>query len=386
MPDVVVGHIEDLESLEPVFSEFERHHPGFKIGCGHFDSDDGQLVAEYGGVRYIWIDRGEGEVFLDSGYRTQEGDGESLPPIYESDQCDNENWSILQTLAENLDTLHERIRPPVEAILDRISERTLVGDIANEIWLMEESEVPREKRANRPKVRRTFDLLLENYSTVGWSTKQMSSFEPIQVGDQLAALDDEPVRVRGKFYYWWIENTNIFMTHLTTARRLRYLRDTAGGCNSESDAFRRLTMTWHCNTATADEADGINTVNSHVVNIAAQTSRTHYHPAIPVGGGKPQHEIYFVLNPSVYSLNADGRQGYLHVFPDISNLTVYQQIPLSPGAIVYIPPDTGHRAVDAFVNVVTLPGFKPHNEIDLDAQIKETTNGSAPYNEHLLHR
>ncbi len=333
MPDVVVGHIEDRESLEPVFSEFERHHPGFKIGCGHFDSDDGQLIAEYGGVRYIWINQGVGEVFLDSGYRTQEGD----------------------------------------------------GDIASEIWLMEESGVPREKWTNRPKVRRTFDLLLENYSTIGWSTKQISSFEPIQVGDQLTALDDEPVRVRGKFYYWWIENTNIFMTHLTTARRLRYLRDTAGGCNFASDAFRRLTMTWHCNTGTADEADGINTVNSHVVNIAAQTSRTHYHPAVPVGGGKPQYEVYLALNPTVYSLNTDRRESYLHVFPDLTNLTVCQQIPLTPGAIVHVPPDTGHRAVDAFVNVVTLPGFKPHNEIDLDAQIKETTNGSAPHNQHLLH-
>ena len=378
MPDAIVGHIEDPESLEPVFSEFERHHPGFKIGCGNFDSGDGELVSEYGGVRYIWILRGGGEVFLDSGYRTQEGDGEPLPSVYESDQCDEENWTILQTLAENLDTLHERIRPPVEAILDRISERTLVGDIANEIWTMEESGISRENWANRPKVRRTFDLLLENYSTFGWSTKQASSFESIQDGDQLTALDDEPVRVRGKFHYWWIENTNIFMTHLTTARRLRYLRDTAGGCNSASDAFRRLTMTWHCNTAIADEADGINTVNSHVVNIASQTSRAHYHPAIPVGGGKPQHEIYLTLNPSVYSLNTDGRQSYLQVFPDISNLTVHEQIRLTPGTIVYIPPDTGHRTVDAFVNVVTLPGFKPHNEIDLDAQIKDATGGSLP--------
>ena len=378
MPDAIVGHIEDPESLEPVFSEFEQHHPGFKIGCGNFDSGDGKLVSEFAGVRYIWILRGGGEVFLDSGYRTQEGDGESLPSVYESDQCDEENWTILQTLAENLDTLHERIRPPVEAILDRISERTLVGDIANEIWAMEESGIPRENWANRPKVRRTFDLLLENYSTFGWSTKQTSSFESIQDGDQLTALDDEPVRVRGKFHYWWIENTNIFMTHLTTARRLRYLRDTTGGCNTASDAFRRLTMTWHCNTAIADEADGINTVNSHVVNIASQTSRAHYHPAIPVGGGKPQHEIYLTLNPSVYSLNTDGRQSYLQVFPDLSNLTVHEQIRLTPGTIVYIPPDTGHRAVDAFVNVLTLPGFKPHNEINLDAQIKDATGESLP--------
>ena len=42
MPDVVIGHIEDPESLEPVFAEFERHHLGFKIGCGYFDADDGE--------------------------------------------------------------------------------------------------------------------------------------------------------------------------------------------------------------------------------------------------------------------------------------------------------------------------------------------------------
>ena len=157
-----------------------------------------------------------------------------LPAIYVSDRCDDENWSILQTLAGNLDTLHERIRPPVEGILDRVTERTLVGDIANEIWLMEESGVSRGQWSSRPKVRRTFELLLENYSTIGWSTKQTSSFEPIQAGDQLTVLDNEPIRVRGKFSYWWIENTNIFMTHLTTARRLRYLRDTAGGCNTSN--------------------------------------------------------------------------------------------------------------------------------------------------------
>ena len=28
MPDVVVGHIEAPESLEPVFAEFNRHHLG----------------------------------------------------------------------------------------------------------------------------------------------------------------------------------------------------------------------------------------------------------------------------------------------------------------------------------------------------------------------
>ena len=385
MPDVIVGHIEAPESLEPVFTEFDRHHPGLKMGCGHFDGDAGELVAEYDGVRYIWIDQGVGDVFLDAGYRTQEGDGEKLSAVYETDECDDETWPILQTLAENLNTLHERIRPPVEAILDRIAGRMLTGDIAGEIRLMEESSIPREKWTTRPKVRRAFDLLLESYVIVGWSTKQVSSFEPIQAGDQLTAAADEPIRVRGKFRYWWIENTDIFMTHVTTTRRLRYLRDTAGGCNFVFDTFRRLPMTWHCNTATEDEADGVNSVNSYVVNIAAETSQTHYYPATPIGDGKAQYEIYFVLDPSVYSLNTYGRKSYLYAFPNVADLTRYEEIPLRPGTVVYIPPDTGHRGVDAFVNAVTLPGFKPHNEIYLDQQIKDTTNGKSPYNGRVVH-
>ena len=384
MPHVVVGHIEDPESLEPVFAEFDRRHPGLQMGCGYVEGE-GELTAESDGIRYIWIDRGEGEVWLDAGYRTQEGDGEKLPPIYRADECDDATWPILQALSENLDTLHEKIRPHVEAILDRIASKTLVGDIAGEIWLMEESGVPRENWTTRPKVRRAFTLLLESYAIVGWSTKQEGSFEAIQAGDQLTAAVDEPIRARGRFRYWWIENTNIFMTHVTTARRLRYLRDTAGGCNIAFDAFRRLPMTWHCNTAIEDEPDGVNTVNSHIVNIAAETSQTHYHPGVPVGGGQPQHELYLVLDPSVHSLNTYGRESRLYVFPDVDDLTRYREIPLAPGAIVYIPPDTGHRGLNAFVNVVTLPGFKPQNEIYLDQRIKDTTSGRAPYNENVVH-
>jgi len=383
MPDVSVGHIEDEQSLEPVFAEFHRQHPGLRIGCSRFEGE-GELTAEHGGVRFIWLDKGEGEVYLGVGYRTQEGDGAKLPPVYKTDTCDDEIWPILQTFAENLDTLHEKIRPPVEAILDRISGRTLAGDIAGEVWLMEESGVAKETWSTRPKVRRAFELLLESYALMGWSTKQEGSFEPIQSGDQLTVSADESVRVRGDFRYWWIENTELFMTHVTTARRLRYLRDTAGGCNFAFDAFRRLPMTWHCNTGTENEPDGVNSVNSHVVNIAEETSQTHYHPSNPVGGGKSQYEMYFVLDASVYSLKTYGRKSYLCAFPDINNLEIYDKIPLSPGTIVHIPPDTGHRGINAFVNVVTLPGFKPRNEIYLDQKIKETTHGRAPFNENVV--
>ena len=41
MPNLVVGHIENSESLEPVFTACERDHSGFKIGCGNFEDDEG---------------------------------------------------------------------------------------------------------------------------------------------------------------------------------------------------------------------------------------------------------------------------------------------------------------------------------------------------------
>ena len=51
---------------------------------------------------------------------------------------------------------------------------------------------------------------------------------------------------------------------------------------------------------------------------------------------------------------------------------------------VYIPPGTGHRGLDVFVNVLTVPGFKPHNEYYLDRDIHDTTGGAVPFNENLL--
>ena len=366
MPDVVVGHIEKPDSLNPVFAAFERDHSGFKIGWRHFEGDEGELTAEYGGVRYIWVNHGVGELLLELGYRTQEGDGERLPSFYRADECDDETWSILGTFADNLDTIHERIRLPVEMILSRLSGRTLVGDIAGDIRLLVGSGIPPGEWSTRPKVRRAFDILLESYSIIGWSTKQTASFESIWPGDQLIVEPDDVLRVSGNFRYWWIEDTNSFMTHLTKTRRLRHLRDSVDERDTESGGFHRLSAAWHCNTEIENNPDGVNSVNSRVVNMLTEHSKPHYHPATPVGGGKPQHELNFALDPKVYALNTCGRNSFLHTFPDFRNPACYNQIPLEPGSVAYIPPDTVHREIDVFVNTVALPGFKPFNEVYLD--------------------
>jgi len=94
--------------------------------------------------------------------------------------------------------------------------------------------------------------------------------------------------------------------------------------------------------------------------------------------------MYLVLDPASYRLNTSGRQAFLIVFPDLRALARYEQYPLSPGTFVYIPPGTGHRGLDVFVNVLTLPGFKPHNEYYIDRDIRDLAGGKSPYNESLL--
>jgi hypothetical protein len=42
-----------------------------------------------------------------------------------------------------------------------------------------------------------------------------------------------------------------------------------------------------------------------------------------------------------------------------------------------------HRGAP-FVNVLTIPGFKPHNEYYIDCDIHDATKGRAPCNESFL--
>ncbi len=383
MPEVVMGHIEDMDSLDTIVECFEQYNPGFRIGCGNLNDGETELTTAFDGVRHLWIQDGCGELFLPEGYRTKEGDGEPLPETYVNDELDEESVDILDGLASCLDTLHEKIRPPVEAILDRRKGDRLTGDVAGDVWLMVESGLPMDQWSAHAGTRRLLVRLLDWYTQIGWSTKTNDSFEPICPGDQLTITSDETLRVRGKFRYWWIENEDAIFTHTTLARRICHLKDTAGGCNFAFDALRRLPLTWYVNTDSDEAPDGINTVNSHLVNIAAETSQTHYHPAIPIGGGKPQCEMYLVMDPAFYQLSTYGRKSFLYAFPELGDLTQYQEIHLRPGDIVFIPPGTGHRGVDVFVNVVTLPGFKPHNEVYMDRAIKEETDGRSPYNQYL---
>ena len=387
MGQVWVTQLDDAPDFARFRDFFERDNAGLKIDVADVDGE-AVLHAAFGGMRVFWIYRGAGQVFVPQGYRTQEGDGRRLPAEYLPDPIDGAFAEKLAQLRQGLASLSDTAIVPARAILGRWQGAAYLGDFAGDLWKLD--HLPRPW-SNDPSIDVLLGGLFQDFRRHGHSTKQTGSFEPVMPGDQLIVTRstgcpaDAEIRVRGRFRCLTMENIARRSSHVSALRRLRYLADTAGGCNPDFDPFRRLPLTWFYNYP-GESGDGLNWVNSHVVNIPKETSPTHFHPSQPSGSanGTAQREMYLVLDPAAYQLNTWGRQAALLTFPDLRNLGVYQQHVLEPGTFVYIPPGTGHRGLDVFVNVLTIPGFKPHNEYYIDRDIRDSTDGSAPYNENLV--
>ncbi len=410
MGQVRVVRMDDEPGFAAMREFFEADNPGLRLARLDVDGPC-ELRAAHGGMRVFWIFRGQGEVFLPRGYRTQEGDGGRLPGEYEPDPLDPGWAEMLGRLQASRASLAPAARVPVEAILRRWRDDAFVGDYAGELWKLD--HVPRPW-ATDAAVEADLDGLFLRYRQDGYSTRQVDGFEPMIEGDQLIVCGEESLRVRGRFTCLTMENVQRRTSHVSAVRRLRFLADTAGGCNPDFDPFRRLPLTWFYNYP-GETDDGLNWVNSHVVNIPKETSPAHFHPPRGIerpgrspsraaaaeenrretttpgavanaegAGGIPQREMYLTLDPQAYQLNTRGRSASLLAFPDLRDLSRYEQHALEPGMFLYIPPGTGHRGLDVFVNVLTIPGFKPHNEYYLDRDIRDTTGGQVPYNENLL--
>jgi hypothetical protein len=305
-----------------------------------------------------------------------------LPADYQPDAIDPAFAATLQSLKNGLASVSAAAIVPVRAILGRWKQDAYVGDYAGELWKLD--HLPRPWSGD-PRIQAVLDSLFQMYRSHGHSTKQVDSYEPLIEGDQVIVGPLQSIRVRGRFSCLALENVARETSHVSAVRRLRFLADTAGGCNPDFDPFRRLPLTWYYNYP-GESDDGLNWVNSHVVNIPKETSPAHFHPPKAIGGsgGAPQTEMYLVLPPQAYQLNTWGRSAALMVFPDLRDLGRYEQHALEPGMFIYMPPGTGHRGLDVFVNVLTIPGFKPHNEYYIDRDIRDTTAGKVPYNENLL--
>jgi hypothetical protein len=379
MAEIRMARLDDERQRAEAKAVFEHGCPGLLLDVVRVEGE-AVLRAEQGGMRVFWVYRGEGEVFLPKGYRTQEGDGNPLPAEYRPDPLDPALGATLDLLRAGIGSLIPAAVDPVRAIVGRRRRDAFVGDLAGDLWKLDQTPRPWSGDAA---VEEAIASLFRCYRQHGYSTKQVDSFEPILAGDQIIACGGEEVRVRGRFQCLAMENPARTTSHVSTVRRLRFLLDTAGGCNPHFDPFRRLPLTWFVN-GPGEPGDGLNWVNSHVVNIPKETSPSHFHPLRPTIGGAPQTEMYLVLDPQSYRLNTSDRKAWLVAFPDLRALRRYEQVPLEPGMFVFIPPGTGHRGLDVFVNVLTVPGFKPHHELYLASDILERAGGHAPYNENLL--
>ncbi|MBI3472989.1 MAG: hypothetical protein HY013_16655 [Candidatus Solibacter usitatus] len=353
--EYAAGHIDEARSVAGVGDVFEEWNPGFRLRWG---VHEGQ--AEWEGCGVVWIQEGRGEVWLPRGYRTKEGDGDPLPGCYRPEPAPSEWIDAVRYAAGRVDGFSGELRQALAGLCARLKGDRYIGDCANDLWAWLEHDGVAPDRECAAFV----EVFERWYDQVGWSVKSESSWEPVQAGDQIL-LTSERLRVRGRFRYWAIDSPRQ-IGHISALRRLRYLRDTAGGCNFQWNAFRRMSLTYYPRRgATPENPDGINQVNSHFVNIAAETSRAHYHPRVAIGGGKPQGEFYFVLDPAVYALSTYGRAAGLELWPDIDDRARRIHLPLRPGSVVYITPGTGHRGVDVFANVVVLPGYKLKNQVFL---------------------
>lgn len=380
MQQVSVTSIEDASAFERLSATLTERHPHLRFGRCEVNGEE-LLRSEWGGVRILWLYRGRGEVFLAEGHHTHEGDGAPLPEVYAPDTADEALLDALDIIETGRPTLTPSVREPVAAILARRQGNVYIGHYGNELWKLEHATGPwsRSDEVNDA-LRRLYGLC----RAAGYSTKQLGSYEPVMAGDQLVLTERAPLAVRGTFSCFSIENRGRTAPHVPPVTRLRYLKDSSGGCNFDFDPFRRLPLTWSMD-APGSIGDGVNFVNSHVVNIARETSPTHFHPPTPTGGGQAQDELYLVLDPEDYHLGTYGRDATLLTFPDLRRLDYVEAHNLSPGSFAYIPAGVGHRGLDVFVNVITIPGFKPHNEYYIDRDIQDATNGVAPFNEALTH-
>ncbi len=377
---MLIAQLDDRKQFAKIKTFFEGENPGLRLTVAKVDGET-SLRSEHGGMRVFWLYRGQGTIFLPKGYRTQEGDGQPLPKEYKPDGLGPLFAQTLEVLKKGLSSVAPPAHVPVRRIINRWKGDAFVGDFAGELWPLEHCRRP---WSTDKEVEASIASLFNLYRAQGFSTKQSDSFEPIVPGDQVVACGEEKVKVRGEFVCLAMENVSRSKSHISAARRLKYLLDSPGGCNPDFDPFRRLPLTWYMNYS-GEAGDGLNWANSHVVNIPKESSPTHFHPPKAIGGlGLPQREMYLILDPQVWRLNTWGRTASLIVYPDLRDLRQYQEHHLVPGMFVYIPPGAGHRGIDVFVNVLTVPGFKPHNEYYIDRDIRELAGGKSPFNENLI--
>ena len=237
-------HLDKAEAFNELCRHLEMSVEGLQFDRLEVTGEETVLRPATGGMKVFWIYSGEGDVFLPAGHRTKEGDGHALPPEYRAEAMDAALAERLALLERALSTVRAEAQSPVQAILARRRDGAYVGDFANDLWKLEHAPRP---WSDDEEVDGAISFLFGVYRECGHSVKNSSSYERVMAGDQLVVAGDEYLRVRGRFSCVTVEQAGRVESHVPAVMRLRYLRDSSGGCNFDFDPFRRLPLTWYMN-------------------------------------------------------------------------------------------------------------------------------------------
>lgn len=160
------------------------------------------------------------------------------------------------------------------------------------------------------------------------------------------------------------------------------ITDTPGGCATETNAYRRILLTW---------LDKVGPYSFHAINahrVRIMDSFSHYHP---VEGGFDEFYLVQMVLPGAKILTSS----QVDLIENPTGIEkgqaegLIQATPLKVGDLVYLPRGTMHRGFGGVLaQVITIPGFVPGSEIGVDHHLKKindllSLDGKAalPFNE-----
>lgn len=156
------------------------------------------------------------------------------------------------------------------------------------------------------------------------------------------------------------------------------ITDTPGGCATDSNAYRRILLTWKKEVGPYV----YHALNAHRVRIT--NSFSHYHP---IEGGFDEFYLVQMVQPDARILTSS-YVSEIEKAADIDPALIPQLIqttPLAIGDLVYLPRGVMHRGMGGVLaQVITFPGFVPGAEVGLDHHLKTintlSDTDSLPYN------
>lgn len=143
------------------------------------------------------------------------------------------------------------------------------------------------------------------------------------------------------------------------------ITDTPGGCATETNAYRRILLTW---------LEKVGKYNYHHLNahrVRIMDSFSHYHPET---GGFDEFYLVQMVLPDARIITSPHVDLIEHpeAVTKKQAKSLLNSTPLSVGDLVYLPRGTMHRGIGGVLaQVITVPGFIPGSEIGVDHHLRK---------------